>query len=233
MAILSKFRRTILVLLIVFILSFLIFFYFFEKERKQVITGKLTQEQEMELQERASEIIKTNDFGKCQEIENEMYRTVCINNIALNLAREKQDVSYCQKLDDKLISVAGCERGIVLNKSLEKEDINICLEAENNEIKKECQESFWQNLAFKKGDIRFCDNISDEEKKIFCRDSYLFGAEFVKSASGFDCEKFQLLEAESDCRIYKENISAKKDADCKVFKSNLFLNYCLLSVKTR
>ncbi len=234
----ARLKFILLILLGVFILFFFVFIYFYqefipEPESQPNIqitplskSKKLTPEEEIELQKKAAEIIKTNDFNRCQEIENQIYRTVCINNIALNLAEEKQDISYCQKLDDKLISIASCERQVLLKKSQDKEDINICNETENSKIQKECEGSFWPSLAIKKKEINLCDNISTEQEKNSCYDNYLFQQEFMKSESNFDCQKFYSQQVKLDCPIYKENILNKKPIACDALKSDLFFNYC-------
>ena len=240
MIISSKLKFILLIFLGVLILFFVGLLYFYREPvlnfifkpdgQSNIQTGPLTAEEEIKLQEKAAEIIKTGDFDKCQEIENQIYRTVCINNIALNLAQEKQDISYCQKLDDELVSIAGCERQVLFTKSQDKEDINVCNETKNSEIQKECQESFWPSLALNKKDINLCNNITVEQEKNSCRDNYLFKQEFTKSESDFDCQRFYSQQVKSDCQIYKENILNKKSIACNIFESDLFLNYCQLSI---
>lgn len=237
----SNLKFIILILLGVFILLFFILIYFYQESipepeiQPSIQTAplsepeKLTSEKEIELQKKAAEIIKTNDFNKCQEIKNELYNTVCVNNIALNLAEEKQDISYCQKLDNKLVSIAGCERQVLLKKSQDKKDIDVCNETKNSEIQKECKDNFWPLLALKKKDINLCENITTEQEKNSCYDNYLFQEEFVKSEKSFDCGKFYAQQVKADCEIYKESILNKKPADCNSFKSDLFFNYCLFN----
>jgi len=94
---------------LILILLAIFFYYFISK--KQPIDQPISVEQlqqiletapaaepeanaELQLQEQAGAIIKTKDFNRCDEIKDEMYHTVCINNIALNLAQETQDISY-------------------------------------------------------------------------------------------------------------------------------------------
>jgi len=240
MIISSKLKFILLIFLGVLILFFVGLFYFYREPvlnfifkpdgQSNIQTGPMTVEEEIKLQEKAAEIIKAGDFNKCQEIENQIYRTVCINNIALNLAQERQDISYCQKLDDELVSIAGCERQVLFTKSQDKEDINVCSETKNSEIQKECQKSFWPSLALNKKDIDLCDNIIVEQEKNSCRDNYLLKQEFAKSESDFDCQRFYSQQVKSDCQIYKENILNKKSIACNIFESDLFLNYCRLSI---
>lgn len=233
----SKPKFILLALLGVFILFLSVCIYIYLKPLPepeilpvtQIIP--LTPEEEIKLQEKAAEIIKTNDFDKCQEIENQLYRTVCINNIALNLAEETQDISYCQRLDDELVSISNCEKQVLLKKSLDKEDINVCDETKNSEIQKECKENFWLFLAREKKDIKLCDNITIEQEKNSCYDYYLFQEEFIKSESNFDCQRFYSQQVKLDCQICREMILNKKPITFDSFKSDLFLNYYLAKLE--
>ena len=60
------------------------------------------------------DIIKGGDIEKCNTIESEYEKAICINNIALNLAQETMDISYCERVDNKLVSRDECERQIIL-----------------------------------------------------------------------------------------------------------------------
>lgn len=220
------------VILIIIFISLFVLGYFYRTPILDFLKTRQTTESrdEIKLQEQAGEIIKTKDFGRCDEIKDEMYQTVCINNIALNLAQETQDISYCQKIDDKLVSVSSCESQIIFQKSLDKEDIRVCQETQNTELQKQCQENFWPNLALKKEDIKICNNLQTEQDKNLCSDNYLFQKEFItQKPAGFDCEKFKDEQVRADCKIYKTD-SVKQTPDfCAKLKSNLFLNHCFLN----
>ena len=216
---------TIIVLSVVFGFAY----YYFKVFKKETIT--LTIEKEIEIQEQVVEIIKTSDFNKCVEVQNEIYRIACINNIALNLAQEEQDIGYCQKIDDKLMSIASCEIRVLFKKSLDQEHISICNETANKEIQQQCKDRFWPLLAVKKENIDLCQNTFTDDDKIVCIDNYIFEQEFIKNENNFDCKKFNAQQSVSDCRIYKEQVSNNELNDCYIFESDLFVNYCFL--KTR
>jgi len=201
----------------------------FSAETFNTISEELKVDEEIALQKKAAEIIKTEDFSQCEEIENQMYKAVCINNIALNLAEKNQDVSYCQRLDNKLVKIANCERRIVFKKSQDKENIAICSEARDKEVQKECQNSFWPSLAVKKQDINLCDNILVKEEKNNCKNNYLF-EKLIGTEDSFDCQKFIDQQLKEDCQKYRENILkiGERTINCNIFKSDLFLNYCYL-----
>ena len=178
---------------------------------------------EQELQEQAAEIIKTKNLEACQQIDDKLYKTVCTNNIALNLAKEKQDVSYCQELDDKLVSIANCERQVLFEKSLELENISVCDEAQTTEVKDECKDAFWLSLALKKEDVVVCENAGSE--KDACSDNYLFRVGFEGDQTDFDCTKFVQEDVKRDCEFYQENNSNS----CSEFESSLFVDYCFIN----
>jgi len=225
-------KKPIFYLIIIIAILFVVFgfvYYYLEIVQKDITT--LTQKQEIEIQDQVSEIIKTNDFDKCVEVQNEIYRTACVNNIALNLAQEKQDISYCQKIDDKLMSIASCETRVLFKKSLDQEHISICNETANKEIQQQCKDRFWPLLAVKKENIDLCQNVFIDDDKAVCVDNYIFQKEFISNENDFDCTEFDTQQSKSDCKIYKEKALNNTLNDCYIFESDLFINYCFL--KTR
>lgn len=232
-------QKVILIIALVIIIFFVVYFYkspiaSFVKKILQPVESPKPEipkpKSESDLQEQMAEIVKSENFDRCQEIEDKTYQTACINNIALNLANEKQDLSFCQKLDDKLVSIETCEREIIFSKSIDKEDISVCGETKNSQLKKECEDSFWPSLALKKGDIRLCDNISDESAKENCSNQYLAKKEFSGNVSAFDCNKFQGEEIRQDCNMMKEN-TGEDTKICSEMKSDFFKNYCLMKAR--
>ncbi|HGJ66374.1 TPA: hypothetical protein ENS27_13505 [bacterium] len=181
---------------------------------------------EAEIQEQMAEIIKSKDDRKCKEINNEIYQTACVNNIALNLAKETGDISYCQKIDDKLMSKKNCEGLIVMKKAIEKEDIKFCKEATDKQIMKNCEGTFWLALARKKKDIDMCQNIELEQNKANCHDSYLFDYEFSQNKIAFDCNKFKDANNKKDCQIFKKYFDKDDSLMCASFKGSLFPYFC-------
>jgi hypothetical protein len=225
-----KYKKLIFYLAIAIVVLLIAFgsIYYLVIFRKGIV---LTPEQETKIQAEVSAIIKTNDFDKCKQIKNEIYRTACVNNIALNLAQEKQDISYCQKIDDKLMSIASCERRVLFKKSLDQERISVCNETANEEIREECKGRFWKLLAVKKEDIVLCQNTLQDDDRIICLDNYVFEKEFIGNENSFDCKKFNSEQSKSDCQAYKTKALSDELNDCYLFESDLFINYCFL--KTR
>ncbi len=198
--------------------------------QKNQQTKNLEIKDDLKLQEQAAEIIKSKNFDRCQEIKDNGYQKVCVNNIALNLAQEQQDLSFCQKLDNALVGIESCEREIIFKKAIDKEDIKVCGETKNSQLKKECEDKFWPDLAIKKGDINVCNDISVESAKENCINTYLLEKEFFANAKEFDCNKFQGDQIRKDCNLFKENLDQGIEF-CAKMTSGLFKNYCLMMAR--
>lgn len=218
----------VLIVILISVLSLVYFLIFSPKEQEVEEIEKSAVEIELELQKQASEIVKTKDFDKCDEIEDETYRTVCVNNIALNLAKETQDIFYCRKLDDKLIGIKTCELNIATKKAYDEEDVKYCDDIQDLEFRGFCIMRTWATFALKKGDRELCDNIKLIENKEACYDNIIFKTEFVDEEVDFDCNKFYNERLKEDCKLY-EGISLNKEKfiTCRQFKSNLFLEHCV------
>ena len=217
----------IIILIVILFFVFLAVYFYYQPFQQQEITKSEKPEvkTEFQLQEQAGAIIKTKDFQGCDEIKDETYKTVCVNNIASNLANENLDISYCQKIDDKLVPIKDCEAQVIFKKSLDKESVDICQETKYQELQKQCQESFWLTSAARKEKPELCDNIQVIEGREFCRDAYLFQTQFTENASNFNCAQFKNNEVAEDCKIFKENISQANPNLINRFKSSLFVSF--------
>ena len=191
----------------------------------------------LKFQEKVSEIIKTENFDECEKVEDDFYRKVCVNNIALNLSQKKQDISYCQKIDNELVPQEDCERQVIFAKSIEKEDINVCMETKNQELQKLCQDSFYYQLAVKKEDINICDRAPEQKQNDFCHNVFLASKNMGQNFETFDCALFKGEDVKDDCKYLKDSL--KKDAPdsaqitrrpnqevCYGLKTNIFYPFC-------
>lgn len=179
---------------------------------------------ELQLQQQVADIVATKDFSQCSKVSDALYKVVCVNNIALNLAQETQDLSYCQKIDNNLVPISDCERQIIFTKSVTKGDVSVCGETNDATIKEECITGFWQERAFKEGNITLCENIIGEFHKNYCYDNYLFNKNYLGNMSGFDCRLFKDAQTKEDCLNYKK-ISSQGNM-CEGLNSMLFSNHC-------
>ena len=188
---------------------------------------------ELKIQNQMNEIIKSKDIKRCGEISDEFYKTACINNISLNLAKENQDISQCRKMDNKLISKTHCERQVVFAKSVESEDVAACQETNNAVLQKECQDNFYMRLSVKKGDISFCDQAENQETADICFNNFTMNEKLSLYGKDFDCSPIKGADYQEDCKKLKEDRNAEtptSQGSCVNFKTALFRSFCSLTV---
>lgn len=191
-------------------------------------TQPLTVEQELALQEQAEDIIETGNIEGCEQIDNEMYRSVCRNNIALGLAQKTLDIKECRNIDNSLVSRDECERQVVLKKSVEDEDISVCDQATSNSLKNECKNSYYLQLALKNNDSSICNFASDSIQQNMCKDTFMFQTDFTKNANIFDCEEFSGDNFKNDCKNMKDIIvkGIINPSACISFNTHSFAQLC-------
>ena len=181
---------------------------------------------EAQLQQEMANIIKTKDMDRCLQIQDAIYKTACVNNIAQNLAKETGNISYCQKIDGKLMPRKDCEQTVVLKKSIDREDINICQETTNETVQQACKSNFWFLMANKKNDISWCQQADSEFNKIACHDAFLFNNQFMVDKSSFNCDTFQDLKIKSDCKIFQKYSANDSRKMCLLLQTDRFKNFC-------
>jgi len=223
------FKKIIIPLIVaVIIVGFGTYLYFPQIFSKILnATKEVEVKTELELQQQVADIVATKDFSQCNKVSDEIYKVVCVNNIALNLAQETQDLSYCQKIDNTLVPISDCERQIIFTKSVTKGDIKVCEETKDAAIKEECITGYWQAKAFNEGNTALCENIGNEFGKNYCYDSYLFSNKFQNNVSGFDCRSLKDIQTQEDCKNYKKVPSPS--VSCGELRSMLFSNYCAIN----
>lgn len=186
---------------------------------------------EQKLQDQVAMIVESKNMDRCKEIQDKTYQIVCQNNIAMNLAQEKQDPTYCQKVDGNLISVEECDRRVMGAKMSKATSIDVCQQALTEAVRKECESNLLADLSQKKGDISICDGSKTVEDKDDCYDNYIFQNDFFPNADGFQCAKFHKKETQSDCKIYQENYKKADFNPCQSLKSKEFYLFCMISGK--
>ncbi len=129
-------------------------------------------EEEHKLQEQIAPLIAAGDVAACEQVKNAMYKVVCINNIALNVATKTSDLSQCQYLDDVLVSRESCEQQVLATLVMEKEDITLCKSATSPSVVAECENSFYNALARKKQDPSICERDSNSDRVNSCINNY-------------------------------------------------------------
>lgn len=192
----------------------------------------LTPETELKLQEQVAPLIKGGDMAACDQVQNDMYKKVCINNIALKKAEETGDISYCRYLDDELIPKETCERQVILKKSVTEGTATACAETTNASLRQECENSLPIRLALEKNDPSFCDRAENPEK---CKDILALG-NFSTDPKNIDCTAFSTEDIRTDCSSLKPlflseapDLSAFTKA-CENVKSQVFTHVCANAV---
>lgn len=202
------------------------------ERRQQSMSQEERVAQELRLQAQVADIIKTKDITKCNAVNDALYATVCANNIALNLAQEQNNISYCANLDDKLVSRSQCEQQVVFSKSLQEENIAICKEAVNPDTVKRCEESFYTSLALKKSDSAVCFQISEKSKQDMCHNQIVLSkSNYLTNPETLVCGDLRSLGAQEDCALFKKAASSQVGQEallsfCQKQKTNLFQNIC-------
>ncbi len=191
----------------------------------------LSTQDELKLQEAIAPLIASGDMKACEQIDNAMYRAVCINNIALQKAEETNDIAYCGYLDDELIPEETCERQVIFQKSVDEGNTNACAETKNDALKRECEDSFPIRLALEKNDPSLCDRSPSPGD---CKDILALGR-FSTDPQSLDCASFSTEDARNDCTSLKPLFLsatpdlAKLTETCMGVKSPLFARVCASS----
>ena len=227
------------VALVITMLSALFFFKIGDDGQKRQATeekASLTSEQELKLQEQIAPLIKGGDMKACDSVQNDMYKKVCINNIALNKAEETKDIAYCQYLDNELIERSSCERQIMNQKAIEKEDKSVCSETKDEKLKQECEDSFLFGMANKKQDPKLCDQDTDKTKADQCWNGYYAQKMMIPTDDGKrsspDCGLFRGEDTKADCQALasamKGNDQQKLMESCQSQKTRTFFQVCMM-----
>ena len=206
-------------------------------------TGSGTSLQPMEerkLQEEVAPLIDAGDMNACDRIQNDLYRKVCVDNIALNKASGTGDIRFCQYLDDKLVTKASCEWQVLGKKSIDKEDRGVCDETGIDSVRKDCEGAFSFGMAGKKHDPKLCDQDADKTNVDLCWTMYQARVALLTSAADgttgmLDCTLFRGDAAKADCATLapalKTADQAKIGAACQNLKTGLFGEVCMLPGK--
>lgn len=180
--------------------------------------------------DRAAAIIRGGDIRACDQLDQVFdgvnYRTVCRNNIALNLAKEKGDVRYCNDIDNVLVSTADCERQVLYVVSIDRESIDACDAASIPEVRAQCRDAFFLALALKKKDASICNRAETQQAKMSCSDGYVFRNEFLGHSGTFDCSKFAGSEFGRDCLQYQKDLTSGLPMECSLFQTSEFSQHC-------
>lgn len=158
-----------------------------------------------------ADIIAAGDIGACDGVsyassDGMAYDAVCRNNIAWNQALKTLDVVWCQKLDDKLMLVADCERAVVFEKMRATKNAAACDSASTPVVKNSCLLSFWLGEAETAGRADLCYNMADSIVKQACFDSFIFD-NLTQKPLTLDCN-LASRNLQNDCKLIQSAVKA-------------------------
>lgn len=208
-----------------------------QEETKQ--EAALSPEAELKLQEQVSPLIKAGDMKACERVDNAMYRSVCVNNIALQKAEETGDISFCQYLDDELIPKETCERQVIFRKSVDEGNTNACAETGNAALRQECENTFSSRIATEKEDPSLCDQSTNKLMSDQCWNGYYANrlpiAIKTSDMQASICGIFRGEDVKADCDVIVENMREgdleKTMEACQAQKTGIFLQSCMMSFR--
>lgn len=223
--------------LIIFALIVLLasgFYYLWQADffGKKFISQEDEQKWRREQELNVAQIIRAGNLTSCDDVNYKSadgvdYAKVCQNNIALNKAQETLDISWCKKLDGKLIGVENCERQILFSKLNKEKNLAVCDIAPNETLKKECQNGYWFTKSISDSDIVLCKNVvetavakteqatannpeaSKQTNVSRCEENYYL-EQLIKNPASADCFQFTTDFMKKDCETYKSTAKNPK-----------------------
>ena len=194
----------------------------------------LTPAQELALQEQIAPLIKAGDMAACNQVQNALYRAVCIDNIAMSKAQQTQDISWCQYLDSNLVSIESCEQPILFAKAAQTGDETVCSETQDKTLQDECRSNFFILLASKEQNPNICDRQTDPTKADQCWNEFYVRKSLTATTSpakSLDCSVFRGSAVQADCSSLKKAFSTNNPQTfsnaCQSQKTTVFRQICM------
>jgi hypothetical protein len=188
--------------------------------------NKLSVADEKALQEQEAEIEEGGNLEECDQIKNDMYRSVCRNSLIMKKAKETKDATLCRQLDSKLVSISDCEKEILLKESLQGGDVSICSQAIDQDVKNTCEKNILMVQAVKEKNKDLCQKLKLDSDKLACHEFYTYSVDFIADMTNYDCSGFSTESFQSDCRLYQDNLRNNKQSSCEALKTIVFNSLC-------
>ena len=228
-------KTTLIILIILAIISAGLFYFFvFNKAVRPPLGSRTAQQSEAYLQKQLSEVVENKDFSKCDEITDDFYKKVCINNVAVELSKESLDIAYCERVDGELISKSYCQEQVLLLKFEKEETGDFCKKLQSTNEQEDCLINFYNRLALRKDNAEICQSITETEQVDFCHDNYIVSKSFAQNPEKFNCLFLKNIDARSDCESMKPvilnsdpTLPSKMNEKCLLLKTRIFTPYCL------
>jgi hypothetical protein len=176
-----------------------------------------------QLPQAAQAIIQSGDAAKCASVNSVVggvnYETVCRNNIAWNAAQANLDISACNGLDNKLMSIADCQDSVVGKLVAKNKTLTVC-DQFAGDLKNVCVSDYWSVLAAAQHDPSQCLHLgaSGSQADLSCENNVLLSALSVGTSTP-QCSLFNGA-AKTDCTNYAKG-------NCQTFAFPLLQNLCL------
>lgn len=205
-------------------------------QRTLLPIGPLTKEARETKQQAVAATIAKGDLSACDAyanlvIDGANYRTVCRNNIAMNLAMQNLDPAYCQQLDGMLMNKLDCMEKVFNVIVGNASEISACNSFQQNALVERCKNLFLIKEAKRRGDPLVCSTIADESKRITCRDE-AFLVEFGLNSKDFNCSLFS-SDLEYDCTAFRRMLaptSSERPLACEDLKTISMQEICFNTV---
>lgn len=179
--------------------------------------------------DKVGDAIATKDLASCDAFkgvpatDGADYYVICRNNIALTLAQEKHDPSYCDDLDGTLMSVSDCKRNVTVN-SATGGDLSACSAIASSTMQTACVTTYWAGQATRAKDPTLCSHITDSNLAAACGQQVLV-AELVQNPAAFSCDQLS-GSLQSDCQLLQSAIKNKSIASCSGILDNRIRSAC-------
>lgn len=178
-----------------------------------------------------AQVIQGGDIARCDRLDRVVdgvnQRTVCRNNIALNLAKEKGDVRYCKDLDDVLVKRDACEQDVLFEKAVQDKDMSVCGGLSDAIVRARCENNYAEAISLQSGDMNACKIISDEGRRQDCMNVYILRTTFTAGKESGNCSTFIGDAIQKDCALYNSFLSFKQPVSCFNMQTQIFRNFCL------
>ena len=146
-------------------------YYYSKKSEKAPVSETVSETEKLSArQEQLRKAIEGKDLAACDKIPTKEDSVICRNTIAITLAKEKLDASFCGILDKKE-NQNTCVKEVFYDKA-EKEGVAVCQQAGTEEEKRDCEKEYYFTMATQKNDITQCVNLKNEEDINKCREDF-------------------------------------------------------------
>lgn len=185
----------------------------------------------VERQEAVANIIAQGDYDSCGAADGYVmngldYGVVCRNNVAYQLAIEKFDERYCDRLDNKLASVDECRQDVMMTRLSRDNSPATCEQTRFDPLRQQCRSLYFTKAAVENSSIAPCQNLF-EDKRTVCEDGVRLSV-LAKQPSNVACSELSVAHQE-DCQKFKEivtdqggNVQACSQLDTPVLMAGCF-----------